>query len=176
MNKPKGYGLISMISTLVGDRMRTTAGLAVLIAGLFIQTASGEEVYRSVDKDGNVTFTNIPSAGNASSERIELPAGPSQESLRQSKLRNGEIRRAADDAQSRRMQEQREKKARVRAAEKQLQEAEARLDKAKVIRDEDRQNLAAGKRPIDPDYFKRVKQAKEAVDEARKALRQARGY
>lgn len=161
---------------MVGDRMRTIAGLAVLIAGLFIQTASGEEIYRSVDKEGNVTFTNLPSEGNASSERIELPAGPSQESLQQTKQRNSEIRRAADDAQSRRMQEKREKKARIKAAEKVLQAAEDRLDAAKVLKDDDRQNLAGGKRRIRPDYFERVKQAKEAVDEARKALRQARGY
>jgi cellobiose-specific phosphotransferase system component IIA len=74
------------------------------------------------------------------------------------------------------MQEKSQRESRVAEARKQLAEAEARLQEAKVIQDEDRQNLAAGKRRIHPDYFERVKQAEADVEAARKALREARGY
>jgi hypothetical protein len=165
-----------MLSTQTGVLMRTISGIAVLIISLFIQDAAGETIYRSVDKQGNVTYTNIPSSVNESSVRVELPAAPSAESLQESKQRNSEIQRAAKEAQEKRLREKRQKQDRIKAAEKRLQEAEARLDKAKVIRDEDRESLTNGKRRIRSDYFARVKQAKEAVDEARKALSEASGY
>lgn len=129
-----------------------------------------------VDEEGNVTFTDTPPEGNVRSERVELPPPPSPERLRQSEKRNQDILRAAQEAKRDREEQKSQRKSRVAAAEKELAEAEARLQQAKVIQDEDRQNLAAGRRRIHPDYFERVKQAEAEVEAARKALRKARGY
>jgi small-conductance mechanosensitive channel len=134
------------------------------------------EIYRHVDAEGNVTFTDEPPKGAQEVEEVVLPPGPSPESIRGTEKRNQEILRAADKAEKKRWDEKRKRDATIAQAEKQLEEAEKRLEEAKVIQDEDRQNLAGGKRRIHPDYFARVKAAKEEVAKARKALREARGY
>ncbi len=151
-------------------------GLIVLAFAMLAQAAIGEEIYRSVDEQGNVTFTDTPPAGEVEVERVELPPGPSQQIRQEAEQRNMQILNAAERAERKRERERAQKEARVKAAEQQLQEAQARLAEAKVIKDEDRQNLAGGKRRINPDYFERVKQAELEVEKARKALREARGY
>ncbi len=150
-------------------------GLIVLAFVMLTQIASGEEIYRSVDEQGNVTFTDTPPAGGEV-ERVELPPSPSEQSRQAAERRNQEIMKAAEQADRKRLQEREQKQAGVKAAEQQLQEAQARLAEAKEIKDEDRQNLAGGKRRIQPEYFERVKQAELEVEKARKALREARGY
>jgi hypothetical protein len=151
-------------------------GLIFLACALLSQTVIGEEVYRTVDEEGNVTFTDTPPADDSSAQPVELPPAPSRESLRDTQERNRKIREAAAASERERSVEKRTQQARIKAAEQRLAQARANLAEAKVIKDEDRQNLAGGKRRIHPDYFERIKQAEAAVEEARKALRKARGY
>jgi thioesterase domain-containing protein len=143
---------------------------------MLISALSADEVYRTVDEAGNVTFTDTPPEGDAKAERVELPPPPSTERLRQSEQRNREILRAAEEAKQERLKQKSQREASISEAKKRLAAAETRLEQAKVIQDEDRQNLAGGKRRIHPDYFERVKQAEAEVEAARKALREARGY
>ncbi len=156
--------------------MRTLIRLTAIMPLMFISLLSADEVYRTVDEAGNVTYTDVPPEGDASAERIELPPPPSAESLRETEQRNLELKKAAEEAKRARQKQQRERESRISEARKRLAEAEAQLQEAKVIQDEDRQNLAGGKRRIHPDYFERVKQAEAKVEAARKALREARGY
>ncbi|MEJ2455729.1 MAG: DUF4124 domain-containing protein [Candidatus Thiodiazotropha sp.] len=156
--------------------MNRPLGLIVLAFAMLAQAVIGEEIYRTVDEQGNVTFTDTPPAGGVEVERVELPSGPSEQVRREAEQRNQKILNAAERAEQKREQEKAQKQTRVKAAEQQLQEAQAHLAEAKVIKDEDRQNLAGGKRRINPDYFERVKQAELEVEQARKALREARGY
>lgn len=151
----------------------------MIMLGALMATAlhlTAEEVYRSVDAQGNVTFTDSPPAGDKSFERLELPPGPSPTSIRESEVRHQEIRRAADQAERKRLGETQNESEQIAQARKALADAEARLNDAKVIKDEDRQNLAGGKRRIHPDYFERLKAAEAEVEAARKRLREARGY
>ena len=156
--------------------MRAVNVLLIVGVMAFSNTPVVAEIYRSVDAEGNVTFTDEPPVGGQAAERVILPPGPSPESVRDTEMRNREIRRAAENADRKRIDEKRKRDAKVAQAKKQLQEAEAKLEETKVIQDEDRQNLAGGKRRIHPDYFSRVNAAKEEVEKARKALREARGY
>ncbi|MGD8908196.1 MAG: DUF4124 domain-containing protein [Chromatiales bacterium] len=156
--------------------MSRIAGLLFIACTLLAQAAIGEEIYRTVDEEGNVTFTDTPAADDASARPVALPPGPSEERLRESEQRQRQIREAAEISAQQRSQKKRAQQLRIKAAEKSLAEAEAELAEASVIKDEDRQNLAGGKRRVHPDYFERVKQAEAAVEEARKALREARGY
>ncbi|MCU7850726.1 MAG: DUF4124 domain-containing protein [Candidatus Thiodiazotropha sp. (ex Monitilora ramsayi)] len=151
---------------------------ALIIAGIsfFSIPTALAEIYRSLDAEGNVTYTDVPPEGEQAAERITLPPEPSDETVRDTELRNMEIRRAADSASRKRLEEKRKQSAKVDQARKRLAEAEAKLAETKVIRDEDRQKLAGGKRRIHPDYFARVNGAKLEVEKARKALRKARGY
>lgn len=156
--------------------MRRFHSCIFLVCVMLSQAAVGEEVYRSVDAEGNVTYTDTPPTGNRPVERVELPPGPSAESLRQTEQRNLEIRQAADKAQRLRLQQQERKAEQIKKAEQQLAEAEAKLAEAKVVKDEDRQKLVEGKRRIRADYFERVKQAEASVEAARNALKAARGH
>jgi hypothetical protein len=151
-------------------------GLIFIACALLAQAVIGEEIYRTVDEEGNVTFTDTPAADDASAQPVALPPGPSKESLQESEQRQRKLREAAETSARQREQEKRASQVRIKAAEERLAEAEADLAEAKVIKDEDRQSLAGGRRRIHPDYFERVKQAEAAVEEARKTLREARGY
>lgn len=156
--------------------MRTLIRLVAIFPFFTLSVLSAGEVYRSVDKAGNVTYTDIPPEGGVRAERVEIPPAPSPERLRKSEQRNQEIMRAAEAAKRERQRENEQRQSRVSKAREQLAEAEAKLEQARVIQDEDRQNLAGGRRRIHPDYFERVKQAEADVEKARKALRQVRGY
>ena len=157
--------------------MHKLEGLALLAFAFLAQAAYAQEIYRSVDEQGNVTFSDTPPSGAGVVERVVLPPpaaspqgqGPAGE-------RNQQLLDAAAEADRQRTEKRREKQARVESAEKRLQQAEADLADAKEIKDSDRQNLAGGKRRIHPDYFERLKQAEQEVEAARKALRQVRGY
>lgn len=156
--------------------MHVIRGLILGGAMLLALPAAAEDIYRSVDAQGNVTYTDQPPAGTQEAEKVELSPGPSPESIRHTEQRNREINQATDKAERKRLQQERERQQRVEQARKALEEAEAKLAAAKEIKDEDRQNLAGGKRRITPDYFARVKAAKDEVEKAREALRKARGY
>lgn len=136
----------------------------------------GGEIYRSVDGEGNVTYSDTPPAGNSKGEMVELPPDPSPAAVQETEARNREIRRAASRAQQQRIDQERNRDSTLRSAREALQGAEARLKEAKVIRDEDRQNLAGGMRRVRPDYFERVKAAEAEVEAARKRLQEVRGY
>ncbi len=156
--------------------MRTLGGIILLGCILLTQPLFGGEIYRVIDAEGNVTYTDTPPAGNPDVERLEQPDEPSAASQQNTQERILRLQNAARQAEMKRQQEQQQKLARIDAAKARLTEAEARLAKAKEIKDEDRQHLVGGKRRITPDYFGRVKQAEAEVEEARKALRKARGY
>ena len=151
-------------------------GFALLAFALLVQAAFAEEIYRSVDEQGNVTFSDTPPAGASAVERVILPPAPERRDPGHVEERNQKLLDAAAEAERKRLEKRREQKARVAAAEKRLEQAEADLAEARVIKDSDRQNLAGGKRRIHPDYFERLKQAEANVEDARKALRQTRGY
>ena len=154
-------------------RLPSAIFLACVLPAL---AAMGDDIYRSKDAKGNITFTDNPSPNDPTLERVEIPAGPSEESLRHTEQRNREIQNAVNESERKRQQYQQDRQARIKEAEDRLAKAEAKLSKAKVIQDEDRQNLAGGKRRIHPDYFARVKAAEAEVEAARKALKEARGF
>lgn len=159
-----------------GGNMRVFTTL--MLIGMFTSIASplvADEIYRSVDAEGNVTYTDTPMEGDKSAVRVELPPGPSPASIKESEQRHQEIRRAADQAQQRRLGEAKAENEQIAEARKALAEAEAKLAEAKVIRDEDRQHLAGGGRRINPEYFDRLKAAEAEVEAARKRLQEARG-
>jgi hypothetical protein len=164
MNHRSGWKIRVFTTWLIGVLSATIGHLAAA------------EVYRSVDAEGNVTYTDSPMAGDKSAEKVELPPGPSPDAIKESEVRHQEIRRAADQAERKRLGEEKNENEPVSQARKALAEAEAKLADAKVIKDEDRQNLAGGRRRISPDYFDRLKAAEAAVESARKHLREVRGY
>lgn len=60
-----------------------TACLLLLLSG----TVVAEQIYRSVDADGNVTFSSTPPANAAAIEEVSVRPGPSPEAQREARAR-----------------------------------------------------------------------------------------
>jgi len=147
-----------------------------LLLGLLLLSSTlwGGEVYRSVDAAGNVIFSDVPPADGAKAERLEVPEAPSASRVRDAEERQRAIQRALQQVESKRKQQEKARDAQLAEARRILTEAEAQLTEAKVIKDEDRQSLASGRRRLRPEYFERIKAAEEAVAAARKHLNELR--
>jgi hypothetical protein len=135
-----------------------------------------DDIYRTVDAQGNVTYSDQPPSSGQEAERVELPPGPSPERIRESEARNRAISNAAEKAENKRIRQEHRQDQKIEDARKALQAAKAKLTAAKEIKDDDRQNLAGGKRRIRPEYFDRLKAAEAEVEKARKQLQEAQGY
>lgn len=149
--------------------------LALFISGLPAQLLAGE-VYRSVDAEGNVTYTDTPPGTDTKIERVDIHPGPSEASRLDTERRNAAIRKAMEQARSKRMKKEASHEERLTNARKQLDEAEDALKQSKELVDDDRQHMTGGRSRIKPEYFERIKEAEEKVEEARKNYKEIRGY
>ncbi|PVV11324.1 MAG: hypothetical protein B6D72_07265 [gamma proteobacterium symbiont of Ctena orbiculata] len=157
----------------------------LLAACIFLPTwLQAGDVYRTVDAEGNVTYTDSPPAVDASAEKIEIHPGPSEASrldtVRRNAAitvrRNAAIRKAVEEAQAERLEKEAAHDARLSQARKELEEAEENLKKSKEIGDDDRQYFTGGRSRIRPEYFDRLKEAEGKVEAARKKYKEIRGY
>jgi hypothetical protein len=57
--------------------------LLVMLAG----TAAAEQIYKSVDAEGNVTFSNEPPANSVSVDQVDVQPGPSEAAQREAQER-----------------------------------------------------------------------------------------
>ncbi|MCM8856859.1 MAG: DUF4124 domain-containing protein [Candidatus Thiodiazotropha sp.] len=154
--------------------IRVSALLAIfMVLPMWIQAG---DVYRSVDAEGNVTYTDTPQGDDASAERIEVHPGPSAESILETEERNAAIRQAMEEAQEKRMEKKASREERMAKARKELDEAEEMLSKTKEFSDDDRQTFVSGKSRIRPEYYERVKKTEAVVEAARKRFKALRGY
>ena len=55
-----------------------------LNCGLCCAAVAADTIYKSIDAEGNVSFSNTPPAPGVESEQIELPSGPSPAQQRES--------------------------------------------------------------------------------------------
>jgi hypothetical protein len=63
--------------------MLSLFGLTLIVC-LLPATAAADTVYKSVDAQGNVTFSNIPPPPGSNAQQIELPSGPTPAEEQQS--------------------------------------------------------------------------------------------
>ncbi|MEW8506737.1 MAG: DUF4124 domain-containing protein [Candidatus Thiodiazotropha sp.] len=138
--------------------------------------SSAGDVYRTVDADGNVTYTDSPPNVDASVEKVEIHPGPSEASRLDTERRNAAIRKAMEEAQAERLEKEASRGERLSKARKALDEAEESLKKSKEIGDDDRQFFTGGRSRIRPEYYDRIKQAEDKVEAARKNYKEIRGY
>jgi hypothetical protein len=154
--------------------------IRILLPALFIMTLPvhllADDVYRSVDADGNVTYTDKPLEVDSSVEKVELLPTPSEASRLETEERNAAIRKAMEEAREKRLEKEAGRNALVSNALKELEEAEEELKQAKEIDEGDRQTLLGGRSRIKPEYFERVEEAEAKVETARKKLKEIRGY
>lgn len=133
--------------------------------------AAQQTVFRSVDAQGNVTFSATPPPSGAVQdvEEVEIRPGPTPEAQEAADQR---LRTLIDETERRRQEraEAQTPNPERLAAEQALQQALQDLEEARVQRDEDWQQISGGGRFLAPRYFERVEQAEQRVEAARRAL------
>lgn len=129
------------------------------------------EVVRSVDKDGNVTFSDQPVEGSVESSNIKIDApAPSGKELTKSQQEAQDVIQKANQIPS----ASQDREQAVTAAEKNLESAKAELEAAKIVGEGDRKGTAGGGSRLTPEYLQRVKDAEEKVTKAQKQLDKAK--
>jgi hypothetical protein len=132
-----------------------------------------EEIYRSVNERGQVSFTDTPPAGRPV-EVIELMPGPSDRAVQEAETRNQALRDHLESMRQEREQKEQMRSSKIDEAKKALQAAEEELAVAREVEHTDWQMTASGNRHLKAEYFERVKQAELAVETARKNLQEAK--
>ena len=143
--------------------------LAVLLTVTSLPSLS--EVIRSVDKDGNVTFSDqsVPGSIEETTVIIDAPPPPRQDVM-ESEQQAREMIRQADVNQQQRDASTTDRAANIQAAQMNLDSANAHLREASVVRAGDRVGLAGGGTRLRPEYLQRVQDAEQQVMEAQKKL------
>lgn len=144
----------------------------ILVAG---SLPCQSEVLRSVDKDGNVTFSDQPVPGSVESTTVRIDAPPpAPQDVRESEQQARQMIRQADQVGKETDAKVADRAARIRAAQMDLDSASAHLREAQVVRAGDRQGLAGGGTRLRPEYLQRVQDAEQQVMDAQKKLNEAK--
>jgi len=149
--------------------MKSRIFLAVLLAASSMPSLS--EVIRSVDKDGNVTFSDQSVPGSVEETPVVIDAPPpSRQEVRESEQQARQMIRQADQVGQEIDSGITDRAANIKAAQMNLDSATAHLREVQVVRAGDRQGLAGGGTRLRPEYLERVQDAEEQVMEAQKKL------
>lgn len=141
--------------------------LLAAVAVLAVCQVCAETAYRSVDEQGNVTFSDRPVDGALQQEQIRIETtAPTAEQQRQTRQREAALEKAAGETggASRAAQRASERKAARRAVE----DAEKHLEEAARVREGDRIGTAGGGSRLKPGYHERVRAAENTLEQARK--------
>lgn len=143
----------------------------LLVAVLTGLDAAAETVYRTVDKDGNIIFSDEPPADRSNTEEITIDAPPPPADRARESERDAQ--RAIDRAnrdQARRDAASEARSVEYRLAEKAVVQAKKDLDAAKKVGPGDtRGKIGGGTRPTVA-YLERVEKAKKQLAEAQQKL------
>jgi len=161
---------------MLGRDIRTTALIAIALLAISTGPARAQHVYKSVDADGNVTYSEIPPGEGSAREvqEIDLLPGPSPEDQQAAHQRLRSHSAASQALSQQRKADDKARAAAVSAAQQELIRARAQLEQAKIPGDGDWQHLAKGGRVLKPSYYERLTAAQDKVAAAEKALDAAR--
>lgn len=141
--------------------------ITILIAAFQV---SAETAYRSVDEQGNVTFSDKPVSSAAKQISIDAPA-PSVARQQEAQQRETELQKGASQIGTSSAPGKTNQKKTTRQA---AQDAEKHLEEASQVREGDRIGTAGGGSRLTPEYHERVREAEVEVDRARKQMEETR--
>ncbi len=148
---------------------RLTPSLA--FGGMLLLAGNGlcePPVFKSVDADGNVSYSSTPPADAVKSEPIAILPPPEadarDEAQKQANQLEASSKRLQDDLQTSRNK----RNSTLNNAQEMVEKAQRDLDKAKQISDGDWQPLAKGGRRLKESYHERVKAAEDRLQQAQK--------
>lgn len=150
--------------------------IALLVLPAVSSVGFAYNIYKSVDAQGNVTYSSSPQSDASSVERVNLPPAPSSESVAAAKERESQIVAAGDTMTQDRKARTEEQDRSVDTARREVNGAQQALAEAKAIQDSDWQGTVQGRRHLKPEYFARVAAAESRLSSAQsqyKATRQA---
>ena len=149
--------------------MKSQIILAIILTAGSLPSVS--EVLRSVDKDGNVTFSDQPVPGSVEATSVVIDAPPpSRQEVSESEQEAQETIRKANEIGQETESASSDRTAAIRAAQMDLDSATAHLREAQVVGEGDRQALAGGGSRLRPAYLERVQNAEQQVMDAQKKL------
>jgi hypothetical protein len=149
--------------------MKSRILLAVMLAASSLPCVS--EVIRSVDKDGNITFSDQPVPGSVAVTPVVIDAPPpSRQDVDESEQQAQDMIKRANLNQQERDTSNIDRTASINAAQMNLDAATAHLSEVKVVDWQDRQSLAGGGSKLRPEYLQRVQEAEQQVMDAQKQL------
>jgi hypothetical protein len=153
--------------------MHTRILLTIMLLGSALPCTS--EVIRSVDKDGNVTFSDQPVPGSVESTPVILDVyQPTPREVTESEQLEQQTIQRADQLTNQMDKQNARRAANIQAAQMNLESATAHLREVQVIREGDRQALVGGGTKLRPEYLQRVQDAEQQVMEAQKKLDEAK--
>jgi hypothetical protein len=155
----------------------TLRSLSLVLLAAWTAVAGAETVYKSIDAQGNVTYSSTPPETAGKRQQVEevlITPGPSEEERLNAEKRAKETEAAAAQSGQTQARQQAARSQIVGEAEKNLAQARANLEQAKVKDLGDWQYLASGGRVLKQSYFDRIAKAERQLREAERALEQAR--
>ena len=136
--------------------------------------ASAEEIYKSVDADGNVTYSWVPTEEAVETQPVSVPDAPSAAQQQGAVQRERQLQQATDSLARDRSARDRQRGGAVRNAENAHDQAKVQLERAQVIQDSDWQSLAGGGRHLKESYLERVRKAEEELRQTEEAVSKAK--
>lgn len=141
----------------------------VLAAVALTGVSEAKSVYKTVDAEGNVSYTDQPPPSEfVDAHRFELPPDLTPEQRAAAAAEHEKVMREADIEGTRKAP--RPSAAQMREAERRVREARDRLANYEVVRDDDWGGTQQGKRGLKPAYSVRVDAAKKQLAEAQAEL------
>ena len=178
MNNPKA-GSTTIRATAAG-----ISGACALLAivAMALAPAASAQVYRIVDDEGNVTYTDTPPAGVESEEVapadeaniVDSPDTVEERTpdwIKANREERAEAEEAAREAHAEKLDRWRDQ---VDAAEDALAKAEDELAEGRELREGDYVGNAGGGARPSADYLQRVRMLEQQVEDAREALKSIR--
>ena len=158
------------------------AGLMLAGTMLIAASAANAQVYRIVDDEGNVTYTDTPPPGSTSEEVapaeeaniVDSPETVEQRTPDWIKAKREERANAHEEAREAHAEKMQRWREQVDAAEQALAKAEDELAEGRALREGDYVGNAGGGARPSADYLQRVQMLEQEVDAAREALKEAR--
>ena len=161
-------------------RFKNRSPVRIAVTLLFAGTlgapslALAEEIYKSVDADGNVTYSAVPPEEAVDTQTVSVPDAPSEVQQQEAVQREKQLQGAADSLARERSARDRQRGEMVQDVEKVRDQAKAQLEQAQVKQDSDWQGLAGGGRRLNESYFERVQNAEENLRQAEEAVSKTR--
>ncbi|MFV2057446.1 MAG: DUF4124 domain-containing protein [Thiohalomonadales bacterium] len=130
------------------------------------------EVQRSVDEQGNVTFSDRPVEGSVKSESISINApAPSSDSVAESLKESQATIDRANQVQQQQDSASQAKAQQSKSNAQSVESASAQLESAKIVGEGDRLGNAGGGSRLTPEYQNRVKAAEENLQRAQESAK-----